>query len=332
MKIDLQRRPRRLRQSPGVRDLVQETFVLKTDLIQPLFVIEGKSKRQPIESMPGIDALSIDLLVDECELLGNIGIRGVALFPRIDNRLKDERGTEALNPDSLILKAIRAIKKRVPSLILIADIALDPYTTHGHDGIFNKRQTDVDNDATVKILAQMATLHAKGGVDWVAPSDMMDGRVRAIRHSLDKEGHVDTCILAYSAKFASAYYSPFREAIGSNFHKKNSPLCKRTYQLNPGNRREALQEAVLDELEGADMLMVKPAGLYLDILREIRNNTHLPVAAYQVSGEYSQIYAASQNGWLDLTRCRDESLLAIKRAGADIILSYFAKQVALSLS
>ena len=241
---------------------------------------------------------------------------------------RDTGGSEALNPDTLVLRAIRAVKQAVPELAIVTDIALDPYTDHGHDGVFNSAGTDMDNDATVEILRQFSVLCAEAGADFVAPSDMMDGRIEAIRESLDDAGLTETSIMAYSAKFASAYYGPFRDAVGSASAAGTNLLGKQTYQLNPANRREALLETELDELEAADVLMVKPAGPYLDIIREVRNNTHLPLAAYQVSGEYAQIHAAAKMGWLDLERCRDESLLAIKRAGADMILTYFAKEVA----
>ena len=241
-------------------------------------------------------------------------------------------GTEALKENTLVLKAVRAIKKAVPALTVLTDIALDPYTQHGHDGLLNQAGTDVDNDRTVEVLARMAVLHAQAGVDWVAPSDMMDGRVACIRAALDKAGFNQTGILAYAAKFASAFYGPFREAVGSsNDSGKHIYLDKRTYQLEVGNRRQALREALLDAAEGADALMVKPAGSYLDVIREIREETPLPVAAYQVSGEYAQLQAAAAQGWLDLDRCRDETLLSIKRAGADMILTYFAEDAARAL-
>jgi len=252
----------------------------------------------------------------------------VALFPVTPPEKKDAGGSEALNPDCLVLRAVREIKSKCPELIVITDVALDPYTSHGHDGVLNDGGTDVDNDATVEILAAMAVKQAEAGVDWVAPSDMMDGRVGAIRAALDEAGHTDVVILSYAVKFASAFYGPFRDAVGSQSAAGKSYIDKRTYQLNPANVRESLVEAALDEDEGADILMVKPAGAYLDIISEVAQNTDLPVAAYQVSGEYAQIHAAAQNGWLDYEKTRDESLLAIKRAGADLILTYFAREVA----
>jgi porphobilinogen synthase len=331
LKLDLTHRPRRLRRYPTRRALVAETVLRAEDLIAPLFVIDGRGKPEPIASMPGVNRLNITDLVKECRELFDLGVPAVALFPKLDARLKDAEGTEALNKETLVLRAVRAVKKAVPELTVITDVALDPYTSHGHDGVLNAALDDVDNDRTVIILCQMAVLQADAGVDFVAPSDMMDGRVGAIRRALDAAGHTDTGILAYSAKYNSAYYGPFRDAVGSAKAAGTRLLSKATYQMNPANRREAIREVQLDVAEGADIVMVKPAGLYLDIIREVRNSTHLPVAAYQISGEYAQIQAAARLGWLDLARCRDESLLAIKRAGADMILTYFAKDVAKAL-
>lgn len=327
-KLDLPIRPRRLRRTAAIRELVAETRVSASDLVAPLFVVDGKGRPEPIDSMPGVSRLPISDLVKECRALWKLGIRAVAVFPKMDPRLKDAGGSAALDPDNLILRAVRAVKKAVPDLLVVADIALDPYTNHGHDGVLTADGSDVDNDRTVGLLARMAVLHAEAGVDFVAPSDMMDGRVGAIRHALDSAGHTGTGILAYSAKFNSAFYGPFREAVGSAQAAGTTPLGKHTYQLDPANRREAIKDALMDEREGADILMVKPAGPYLDIIRELRDSTRLPVAAYQVSGEYAQIHAAARAGWLDLRRTRDESLLAIKRAGADLILTYFARAVA----
>ena len=315
-----------------MRTLVNETTVQASHLIQPLFVIEGDGPPEPIESMPGQFRRSIADLLEECKELAGLGIPAVALFPKLDAAVKADDGREATNPDTLVLRAIRALKQTVPELAVIADLALDPYTTHGHDGLWDASAQDLANDPTVEVLCEMAVLAAEAGVDIVAPSDMMDGRVGAIREALDGNGHQKTAIMAYSAKFASAYYGPFRDAVGSSASAGTPHLDKRTYQLNPGNRREALLEVALDEQEGADILMVKPAGPYLDIIREVREETDLPLAAYQVSGEYAQIMAAAERGWLDLERCRDESLLAIRRAGADMILTYFAKDVARSLA
>ncbi|PTY05834.1 porphobilinogen synthase [Opitutaceae bacterium EW11] len=330
-RLDLTHRPRRLRRNPSVRGLVEETHLRASDLIAPLFVVEGDGPPQPIASMPGVFRLNIVDLVKECQALFDLGVPAVALFPKLDARFKDAVGSAALHEEALILRAVRAVKKAVPGMVVMTDIALDPYTTHGHDGVLTPDGRDVANDVTVEILVKMAVLHARAGVDFVAPSDMMDGRVGAIRRALDTGGFSQTAIMAYSAKYASAYYGPFRDAVGSATAAGTPPLDKRTYQLSPTNRREALVEVALDEQEGADIVMVKPAGPYLDIIREVRNASLKPVAAYQVSGEYAQVMAAAQLGWLDLERTRLESLTAIKRAGADMILTYFAKDVAAEL-
>ena len=327
-KLDLTRRPRRMRRTASLRALASETEVLPQHLIQPVFVIEGEGAPEAIDSMPGISRLSIKDTVAECRELHGLGVSGVALFPKLDESLKSDDGREALNPNTLVLRAIRAVKAAVPELTVITDLALDPYTEHGHDGLWDAAAQDLANDATVEVLTEMAVLAAEAGVDMVAPSDMMDGRVGAIRSALDDNDFEKTAIMAYSAKFASALYGPFRDAVGSASSAGSHNLNKRSYQLNPANRREALVEIALDEEEGADVLMVKPAGPYLDIIREVREETELPLAAYQVSGEYAQIMAAAEKGWLDLERCRNESLLAIRRAGADMILTYFAKAFA----
>jgi len=321
-----------MRRTAALRALANETELQVHHLIQPIFVIDGDGAAEPIESMPGISRLTIPLLIAECRELAALGISAVALFPKLDDSLKTDDGREALNPGTLVLRAIRAIKVELPQMAVITDLALDPYTVHGHDGLFDVQAGDLVNDATVEILAEMAVLAAEAGVDFVAPSDMMDGRVGAIRAVLDDNGFEKTSIMAYSAKFASAFYGPFRDAVGSASSAGTHHLDKRTYQLNPGNRREALIEVALDEEEGADVLMVKPAGPYLDIIREVRESTELPLAAYQVSGEYAQLHAAAERGWLDLERCRDESLLAIRRAGADMILTYFARAYAESVA
>jgi len=331
-KLDLTHRPRRLRRTAGLRALAAETVLRPQDFIAPLFVIDGPGAPEAVASMPGVFRLNLTDLAKECRALAKLGVPAVALFPSIDPKLKDPDGTVALREDALVLRAVRAVKKAVPELVVMTDIALDPYTTHGHDGVLTPDGTDVDNDRTVGILCRMAVLHARAGVDLVAPSDMMDGRIGAIRRALDAAGFTHTGIMAYSAKFASAYYGPFRDAVGSAKAAGTHLLGKATYQLNPANRREALVEIALDEQEGADILMVKPAGPYLDIIREVRNATNKPVAAYQVSGEYAQLHAAAKLGWLELERCRFESLLAIKRAGADMILTYFAKDVAAELA
>jgi porphobilinogen synthase len=330
-KLDLIQRPRRLRRTASLRSMVEETVLRPQDFIAPLFVVDGQGAPEPIRSMPGVQRFNIADLVQECRTLAKLGVPAVALFPKLAAKFKDEIGSAALQEDALILRAVRAVKKAVPQLTVITDIALDPYTTHGHDGVLTADGLDVANDHTVAILCRMAVLHARAGVDLVAPSDMMDGRIGEIRRALDAAGFTATGILAYAVKFNSAYYGPFRDAVGSAQAAGTKLLSKATYQLNPANRREALVELRLDEAEGADIVMVKPAGLYLDIIREVRDATTQPVAAYQISGEYAQIHAAARLGWLDLARCRHESLLAIKRAGADLILTYFAKDMALAL-
>ncbi|MGF1483556.1 MAG: porphobilinogen synthase [Opitutales bacterium] len=330
-RLNLARRSRRVRRTSAIRDLVRETELRPADLIQPLFVIDGDGAPEPIDSMPGQSRWTINALIDACGQLWELGIRSVALFPKLDTSLKSPSGEEALNSETLVLRAVRAVKQALPQLVVITDVALDPYTTHGHDGLLTTDGTDVDNDATVGVLCRMAQLQAEAGVDFVAPSDMMDGRVGAIRELLDEAGHEAVGILAYSAKFASAFYGPFRDAVGSAQSAGTHLLSKETYQMDPANRRAALVDALLDEAEAADLLMVKPAGPYLDILRDLREVSQLPLAAYQVSGEYAQLHAAAERGWLDLQRCRDESLLAIKRAGADVILTYFAKAFATDL-
>jgi porphobilinogen synthase len=322
--MQLTTRLRRNRASEGLRRMTRETRLDVANLVYPLFVHGGDSN-EPVPSMPGVERRSVQDLVRECREVFDLGIPAVAIFPVIETAKKDARGTHSLSPGNLLFRALREVKSAVPELVLIADVALDPYTDHGHDGVLTPDGRDVDNDATVEILQQLAVKEAEAGADIVAPSDMMDGRVGAIRAALDAAGRINTCILAYAAKFASAYYGPFRDAVGS---AQASPISKLTYQLDPANVSEALREVALDEREGADMVMVKPAGPYLDIIRAVRENTRLPLAAYQVSGEYAQIHAAAKAGWLDYEKCRDESLLAIKRSGADIILTYFAREVA----
>jgi porphobilinogen synthase len=325
--LDLVRRPRRNRQNAAIRALVREVRLHRDDLIQPLFVKDGTGHAEPIESLPGISRLTVKGLIAEVEQLHKLGIRAVALFPQIEPGLKDPRGTYSLNTRNWFFGAVKKLKAAVPEMLVIADVALDPYTDHGHDGVLDP-SGDVANDETVSILTNYAIALAEAGADIVAPSDMMDGRIGAIRDELDHEGLTQVSIMAYAAKFASAYYGPFRDAVGS---KQKAPLDKSSYQLDPANIREALLEARLDEDQGADVVMVKPAGLYLDVISAVRGATTLPVAAYQVSGEYAQIHAAAAAGWLDLVRARDESLLAIKRAGADMILTYFARAMAESL-
>ncbi len=324
--------------------MCQETRVLPSDLILPVFLKEGKSGAEAIPSMPMVSRHTIDSLMRVCEAALRRGVKGIAPFPMVDPAKKSLRADEALNANSLANRAIAAVKRNFPEMSIFADIALDPYTTHGHDGILDK-DGRIINDETVEVLAAMALVAAQSGADFVAPSDMMDGRIGAIRDVLDDCDFSDTGIMAYSAKYASAFYGPFRDAIGSapsaakgNARRggkggrpkegesggKAKYLDKRSYQLNPANSREAVREALMDEAEGADIIMVKPAGPYLDIVAKVKDAVTLPVAAYQVSGEYAMILAAAQNGWIDLERAREESLLAIKRAGADMILTYFA--------
>ena len=320
-------RLRRLRATAGIRAMLAETDLAPRHLIQPLFVTEAAAP-EPIPSLPGLVRTPHAQLGAKCAELASLGIHGVALFPKVDPSRKSNDGVEALNPNALALRAIQAAKAGSPGTVIFADIALDPYTTHGHDGLLTSNGLDVDNDRTVEVLAKMAVLTARAGADFVAPSDMMDGRVAAIRRALDAAGHAGTGILAYSAKYASAYYGPFRDAVGSARKAGEAPISKATYQMNPANRREAIREALLDAAEGADLLMVKPGGPYLDILRDLRGATDLPLAAYQVSGEYAMIAAAAAQGWLDLRAARDESLIALRRAGADLILTYFAEAFA----
>lgn len=319
----LPRRPRRNRALPNIRALIQETKLHREDLIQPLFFYGGSGSPEEISSMPGMVRHTMTSLLEECRILADLGMSAVALFPSIDHSYKTPDGAHALDSKNILYRAIRDIKKACPALVIIADVAIDPYTSHGHDGLLNEKG-DVDNDLTVALLAQLAVVEAEAGADIVAPSDMMDGRVKAIRAALDQATFTETSIMAYSAKYASAFYGPFRDAVGSS---QKTYLDKRTYQMDPANVREALLEVALDEEEGADILMVKPAGPYLDVIRAVREKTFLPIAAYQVSGEYAQICAAAQLGWLDRKAARDESLLGIKRAGADMILTYFAGEL-----
>ncbi len=314
----------------AIRDLLQENRLYPTQLVQPVFV-KADGLPEPLPSMPGIERIPQSSLVDFCKELTDLGICAVALFPCVDKNLRDATGSYGINHENFLYKALRQLKVAVRDLMVITDVALDPYTNHGHDGLLDPSTNDVDNDRTVRELCRMAVVQANAGVDWVAPSDMMDGRVGEIRAALDEAGHTHVGILAYSAKFASAYYGPFRDAIGSASAAGTRALDKRTYQLNPANFREALLEALLDEEQGADALMVKPAGSYLDVLYALREKTLLPIAAYQVSGEYAQIHAAARMGWLDLKAARDESLMAIRRAGADIIFTYFAAEYARDL-
>ena len=317
------RRMRRNRRTDWSRRMVRETRLSVDDLIWPLFVLEGEKQRHAVTSMPGVERLSVDLIVREAERAAKLGIPALALFPYTDPDLRDEDGSEALNPENLICRACRAIKAEVPHIGLVTDVALDPYTSHGHDGLMNG--DEIVNDATVARLVAQSLVQAEAGSDMIAPSDMMDGRIGAIRRGLDAFGFDDVQIMAYSAKYASAFYGPFRDAVGTN---KTLRGDKRTYQMDPANTEEAIREAALDIEEGADMIMVKPGMPYLDILYRLKSSFGVPTFAYQVSGEYAMIEAAAKNGWLDRDRAMMESLMAFKRAGADGVLSYFAPFVA----
>jgi porphobilinogen synthase len=315
-------RPRRLRSRPGLRRLVREAHLAPADLVWPLFVQEGEDRRTPIASMPGQARLSVDRLVEAAREAFALGIPGVALFPALPDELKDPRGSASVKPDGLLQRAVRALKAALPELLVITDVALDPYSSDGHDGVLVEGR--IDNDETLPLLAAMAVSQAEAGADVVAPSDMMDGRVRALREALDAAGFTEVAIGSYCTKYASAFYGPFREALDS------APRAgdKKTYQMDPGNAREALREVALDEAEGADWLMVKPGLPYADVIRLVREHTALPVAAYHVSGEYAMLRAAAAAGWLDYEACLMESLLCLKRAGADLIFSYGALDAA----
>jgi porphobilinogen synthase len=323
--VHLTNRPRRLRRTQSLRNMVRETQLTVDDLIYPIFVMEGENLKQEIPSMPGCYRYSLDLLLKEIKDVFALGINAIALFPLIATDKKDNQGTESYNPDGLVQRTVRAVKQEVPEIVIITDVALDPFSTYGHDGIV--KDGKILNDETVEVLVKMAVSQAEAGADMVAPSDMMDGRVGAIRKALDAAGYIDVGILAYSAKYASAYYGPFRDALES------APKFgdKKTYQMNPANAREAIEKVALDIAEGADIIMVKPALAYLDIIRRLREYTNLPIAAYNVSGEYAMIKAAAQQGWIDEKKVILETLISIKRAGADLILTYFAKEVALML-
>ena len=321
--LDLGVRMRRNRKSEWTRRMVRENVLTADDLIWPLFIVDGVKVRVPVESMPGVERLSVDQAVREAARAAALDIPCLALFPYTDPILRDETGSEALNPDNLVCQAIRAIKKEVPDIGILCDVALDPYTSHGHDGLL--RGNEIVNDETVEVLVKQALCEAEAGCDIIAPSDMMDGRVAAIRQALDAAGRTDVQIMAYAAKYASAFYGPFRDAVGS---AKTLAGDKRTYQMDPGNSDEALREVELDIAEGADMVMVKPGLPYLDIVRRVKETFGMPTFAYQVSGEYAMIKAAAQNGWLDGERAMLESLIAFKRAGADGVLTYFAPMAA----
>lgn len=323
--LSLFHRPRRLRRTPSLRRMVRETQLTVNDLIYPVFVMEGEDRQEEIPSMPEIYRYSLDLLLKEIADAANLGINAIALFPLISSDKKDNAGTESYNPDGLVQRTIKAIKQAIPEITVITDVALDPFSTYGHDGIVEDGK--ILNDETVEVLVKQAVSQATAGADIVAPSDMMDGRIGSIRQGLDTAGYFEVGILAYSAKYASAYYGPFRDALESTPQFGD----KQTYQMNPANSREAIKEVALDIAEGADMVMVKPAVAYLDIISHIKDFTNLPVAAYNVSGEYAMIKAAAQKGWIDEKQVVLETLTSMKRAGADLILTYFAKQVALML-
>ena len=315
----LQRRNRILRQSPTIRSLVAETLLTSNDFIVPLFIIEGENEQSEISSMPGYFRRSLDLTVKEVKELWSMGLKTVLLFVKTKDELKDNKGTEALNPNGLMQRSIRAIKDAVPEMLVMTDVALDPFSSYGHDGIVENGE--IVNDATVEVLARMSVSHAEAGADFVAPSDMMDGRIAAIRKALEENNFTRTGIMAYSAKYASCFYGPFRDALDSAPGFGN----KKTYQMNYANRIEAVKEVLMDVEEGADIVMVKPGLPYLDIVREVKNAVNVPVSVYNISGEYAMIKAAAKMGWLEEDKAIMEILTSIKRAGADLIATYFAK-------
>jgi porphobilinogen synthase len=321
--LDLTIRPRRNRKSEWARRMVRENVLTTDDLIWPLFVTGGNNTRTPIASMPGVERLTVDQIVRDAERAMKLNIPCLALFPYTDPTLRDEQGSEAVNPDNLVCQSVRAIKKEFPDIGLLCDVALDPFTSHGHDGLLEDGK--ILNDETVAVLVRQALVQAEAGCDIIAPSDMMDGRVAAIREGLDRAGFQDVQIMAYAAKYASAFYGPFRDAIGS---AKTLTGDKRTYQMDSANSDEALREVELDIAEGADMVMVKPGMPYLDVLRRVKDAFGMPTFAYQVSGEYAMIAGAAQNGWIDGERAMIESLVGFKRAGADGVLTYFAPKAA----
>ena len=325
------RRNRRLRTTETMRNLVRETIISPNDFIVPLFIVEGKDVKEEINSMPNYYRLSLDLLQKEVKELWKLGLKSVLLFVKVDDKLKDNTGKEALNPNGLMQRAIKTVKNAVPEMVVMTDVALDPFSIYGHDGIISDGK--VINDDTNAVLAEMALSHAKAGADVVAPSDMMDGRIFEIRTLLEDEGFCDTAIMSYSAKYASAFYGPFRDALDSApVDAQNIPKDKKTYQMDSGNREEAIHETLMDIDEGADIVMVKPGLCYLDIVREIKDAVSVPVAVYQVSGEYAMLKAAAEKGWLDHDAVMMEQVTAIKRAGASLIASYFAKDVVKLLS
>ncbi|WP_242158153.1 porphobilinogen synthase [Aestuariivivens sediminis] len=320
------RRNRRLRSSETLRSLVRESIVTPNDFLVPLFVVEGHGIKDEIPSMPNYFRYSLDLLEQEVKTLNSLGLKSVLLFVKVPDNLKDNKGTEALNANGLMQRAIKTVKNACPEMLVMTDVALDPYSIYGHDGIV--QNGEILNDETVKVLAEISLSHARAGASFVAPSDMMDGRVLSIREALDKDGFMNTGIMSYSAKYASAYYGPFRDALDSApVDLADVPKTKNTYQMDPANRLEALRETEMDVDEGADIVMVKPGLCYLDIVRDIKNLVEVPVAVYQVSGEYAMLKAAAEKGWLDHDAVMMEQIIAIKRAGADVIASYFAKDV-----
>ncbi|MDB5909892.1 MAG: porphobilinogen synthase [Massilia sp.] len=318
-------RMRRMRRDPFSRALMRENTITAADLIYPVFILDGEGQRQQVASMPGVERVSVDLLLEVAQECVGLGIPVLALFPVIDAALKTYDGAEATNPNGLVPRAVRALKSRFPELGILTDIALDPYTTHGQDGLPDESGYIV-NELTIEMLIRQALTHAQAGVDVVAPSDMMDGRIGAIRNALEEAGHIHTRIMAYSAKYASAFYGPFRDAVGSSANLGKAD--KNTYQMDPANSDEALREVALDLAEGADMVMVKPGMPYLDIVRRVKDEFRVPTFAYQVSGEYAMLKAAAQNGWLDHDKVMMESMMAFKRAGADGVLTYFARDIA----
>ncbi|MDN3491662.1 porphobilinogen synthase [Winogradskyella bathintestinalis] len=320
------RRNRRLRTNEAIRSLVRETYITPNDFLVPLFIVEGKGVKEEIASMPNYYRFSLDLLKEEVKTLWNLGLKSVLLFVKVDDNLKDNKGTEAWNTNGLMQRAIKTVKDVCPEMLVMTDVALDPYSTYGHDGIVENGK--IINDATVEALAEMSLSHAEAGANFVAPSDMMDGRIIGIREALDQSNFIDTGIMSYSAKYASAFYGPFRDALDSApVDLVDIPKDKKTYQMDFANRDEAIKETEMDINEGADMVMVKPGLCYLDIVRDIKNTFNVPVAVYQVSGEYAMLKAAAEKGWLDHDAVMMEQVTSIKRAGADIIASYFAKDV-----
>ncbi|RCT53703.1 porphobilinogen synthase [Winogradskyella sp. KYW1333] len=320
------RRNRRLRTTEAIRSLVRETIISPNDFLVPLFVVEGHGIKEEIASMPNYYRYSLDLLKDEIKTLWSLGLKSVLLFVKVDDALKDNKGTEALNPNGLMQRAIKTVKSVCPDMLVMTDVALDPFSSYGHDGII--KHGKIVNDATVEVLAEMSISHAEAGADFVAPSDMMDGRILGIREGLDQSNFIDVGIMSYSAKYASSFYGPYRDALDSApVDLQNIPKDKKTYQMDFANRDEAIRETEMDINEGADIVMVKPGLCYLDIVRDIRNLFDIPIAVYQVSGEYAMLKAASEKGWLDHDSVMLEQVTSIKRAGADIIASYFAKDV-----